>query len=256
MPLLDPRWTQQEIVEKFCLGELLDHKTVLDFLYLNVDADKICSDLKLDLSLVLVKHRHAQKAAFFFYLMKTDPVTRREALGYDATADSDVDDVAMLRRTFKCALSCLRENDYSSRPEFIAPTWLPAMEAYLKTILSTEEDLEDFFGALAMYSYGEFERCSDTQPTRPWRSILLSIAVHMNLYSYVREHLDGSEKPGRPLQHYCAGVHPPKKRLRDILLIRHMLFKGYDINANFEGRTTGEYLLLCRMKHESSIKSF
>jgi hypothetical protein len=95
----------------------------------------------------------------------------------------------------------------------------------LETILSIEEDLADFVDMLAASSYVVFERCTDEFLTCPWRSNLLK------LYLYIRKHLDRSEKLGRPLLLYYADMQT--KRLRGTLLIRHMLFKGYDISAKF-----------------------
>ena len=248
MPLMKPQWTHTEIINNFCRGEVSVHKTVRDYLSLNNNMERICSSLNPEL---LVRDQYAQFASYYFSLLKADPATQREALP-NWSGSILPDDEALLRFIFCRLVISLRESESISKGNFIAPTWLPAIEAYLKTIYLTQAQLENFYDSCLIDSYISFERRSDEPPVQRWHSNLLSVAVYFKLYSYTREHLAEGEKTGRPLFRYCLdkGIDKPL----DTALIRYMLGKGFDLNATFDGRTTWEYLLLLLLSHPSALE--
>jgi hypothetical protein len=186
LPLSNSKWSQEELVFNFCRGEVSVHKTVLDYLAMNDNLAKLSYGVDPKL---LIKDHHRRMAAFYFCIMKCDPVTRTQALSNNQTFKCDENYGQSLSKAFGAFLGSIMLSERDAKDEFLAPTWLPLVEEYLRIQIPDLVQFEDFLDHQMIDSYISFERCSDEPPLHRWHSNFLSIAVHRQIHSYVLEGL-------------------------------------------------------------------
>jgi hypothetical protein len=257
VPILHDNWSREEVLFKFCTGYVSVHKTVQDYLITNGSMASVWSGISLD----LLEDKYEQLVAYLFRVLKSTydvqkalrPITRRSipknadvSPFIDAPQEPEL--TQRVRDILEQLLTVLQENEEDPESKPLAPIWLPAVEAHLKTLFNVVEWLETFYDITFASEYADFERYAEYPAISVWHSDLLSIAIDYGLYSYIEERLrrvDKLEKSGRPYLNYLISswhFHPTSEKYLNLL--RMLLSKGCDPNGVFNFGTTWEFVLM------------
>lgn len=145
LPSYSKGWTQDEMLKAFCKAEVSIHKTVQDYLFSKGSPKKVWSGIDPGLLLDPLQ----QHAAFAFRLIQVNSAMRKDAIPQSIWGGNGFNHFV---ESFTHLLSLIRiqgesvETEPDSEPW--ALTWLPAIEAFLGKISSSDEEIEIFYDFL------------------------------------------------------------------------------------------------------------